>query len=104
MTSYEARKVLRDLLATRPAFLQSLPLAVLIDRIHNPVRSGDGYEEDDDGRLVPTAEAELVVEDSGEVEASGKRPQTQCRQMMLEVAGCMHRGFVSSCGCTVAYV
>ena len=45
-----------------------------------------------------------TIEDSGEVEASGKRPQTQCRQMMLEVAGCMHRGFVSSCGCTVAYV
>ena len=55
--------------------------------------SGDGYEKDDDGRLVPTAEAELLVEDSGEIKASGKRPQTQCIQMMLAVAGCMHWGF-----------
>jgi hypothetical protein len=103
LTSHEARKVLRDLPATRPTFFAELtnpcrrqipvlddgeaieedddtyddaeedseiPLAVLLDRIHNPTQESNGYETDDNGRLVSTAEAERAfAEESGEVSA-----------------------------------
>jgi hypothetical protein len=103
LTSHEARKVLRDLPATRPTFFAELanprrrqspvlnddeaieedddtyddteedsevPLAVLLDRIHNPIQQSNGYETDNDGRLVSTADAERAfAEESGEVSA-----------------------------------
>jgi hypothetical protein len=103
LTSHKARKVLRDLPATRPTFFAELtnprrhqilvlnddkvikedddtfddteedsevPLAVLLDRIHNPMQEGNGYETDGNGRLVSTTEAEhAFAEESGEVSA-----------------------------------
>jgi hypothetical protein len=43
-------------------------LVVLLDCIHNPMGESNGYETDDDGRLVSAAEAECAfAEESGEV-------------------------------------
>jgi hypothetical protein len=54
-----------------------VPLAVLIDRIHNPSQGSHGYKTDDDGRLVPIAEAEQAfVEEAGEISVE----QTEAEQ------------------------
>lgn len=45
-----------------------VPLAALLDHIHNPSQGSHGYKTDDDGRLVPVAEAEQAfVEETGEI-------------------------------------
>ena len=47
-----------------------VPLSVLLDHIHNPAKTGNGYDVDDEGRLVPTAEAKRAfAKESGEVSA-----------------------------------
>jgi hypothetical protein len=62
-----------------------VPLAALLDRIHNPSQGSHGYKTDDDGRLVPVAEAEQAfVKETGEIsveqaeaeQGRGKRKKT----------------------------
>lgn len=54
-----------------------VPLVVLLDRIHNPSQGSRGYKTDDDGRLVPIAEAEQAfVEEAGEISVE----QTEAEQ------------------------
>jgi hypothetical protein len=62
-----------------------VPLAALLDHIHNPSQGSHSYKTDDDGRLVPVVEAEQAfIKETGEIsveqaeaEAEEDQPPTQ---------------------------
>ena len=75
-----------------------VPLAVLLDRIHNPMQESNGYETDGNGRVISTTEAEYAfAEEGGEVsteqaeekkgEAGRKRLPTHCMQKIHSDGG-----------------